>query len=169
VETRATNLGATACPYATGAHPYLRLGAECVDELTVEVPAQTWYPTDDRGIPVARRPVDGTAFDLRTPTRLGDRRLDTAFTDLTTGDDGGTAVTVRSPAGVGVQLWMDRAYRYVELFTGDTLPEPGRRRRGLGIEPMTAAPDAFRSGDGLIRLDPGETHSAAWGLRPVER
>jgi aldose 1-epimerase len=169
VETRATNLGDTACPYATGAHPYLRLGAASVDELTVDVPAETWYPTDDRGIPVDRRPVDGTAFDLRTPTRLGDRRLDTAFTDLSTDDDGGTSVTVRSPAGTGVRLWMDRAYRYVELFTGDSLPEPDRRRRGLGVEPMTAAPDAFRSGDGLVRLAPGETHSAAWGLRPLGR
>jgi aldose 1-epimerase len=34
---------------------------------------------------------------------------------------------------------------------------------------MTAAPDAFRSGDGLARLEPGETHSAAWELRPVRR
>ncbi len=30
-----------------------------------------------------------------------------------------------------------------ELFTGDSLPQAQRRRRGLGIEPMTAPPNAI--------------------------
>ena len=61
---------------------------------------------------------------------------------------------------------MDASYRYVELFTGDSLPDPDRRRRGLGVEPMTAAPNAFVTGDGLLVLEPGETHTATWELRP---
>ena len=166
VETRATNIGAGPCPYATGAHPYLTLGTELVDELTVELPAATYYPTDERGIPLDRRPVDGTEYDLRTPTRLGPRQVDNAFTDLTRDDDGGATVTVRGPDGSSVDLWMDGAYGYVEMFTGDSVPEPGRRRRGLGIEPMTAAPNAFRTGDGLVTLQPGETAEAVWELRP---
>jgi len=47
------------------------------------------------------------------------------------------------------------------------LPEEQRRRRGLGIEPMTAAPDAFNSGDGLLVLEPRQTHTATWELRPA--
>jgi aldose 1-epimerase len=31
---------------------------------------------------------------------------------------------------------------------------------------MTCAPDAFSSGDGLIRLEPGESVSASWGIQP---
>jgi aldose 1-epimerase len=34
----------------------------------------------------------------------------------------------------------------------------------LAIEPMTCAPDAFNSGDGLRVLQPGQTFSAAWGI-----
>lgn len=166
VETQATNTGPVPCPYATGAHPYLALGTELIDDLTVELPAATYFPTDGRGIPVGRSPVEGTAFDLRRPVRLGDRVLDNAFTDLQHDDDGGTTVTVRSPAGREVQVWMDSAYRYVELFTGDTVAETCRRRRGLGVEPMTAAPNAFRTGDGLLTLEPGDTHRAVWELRP---
>jgi aldose 1-epimerase len=169
VETRTTNVGAAPCPYATGAHPYLTLGTELVDDLTVELPAALYYRTDERGIPVDRCPVDGTEFDLRTPTRLGSRVVDNAFTDLKPGADGGTTVTVSAPDGRAVELWMDAGYRYVELFTGDSVPERARRRKGLGVEPMTAAPDAFRTGDGLLTLQPGETHSAAWELRPCAR
>ncbi|RBY82369.1 aldose epimerase [Geodermatophilus sp. TF02-6] len=166
VETRATNVGARPCPYATGAHPYIRLGAQQVDDLEVHLPARVWYPTDDRGIPTGRRPVDGTDRDLRTPRRIGSTELDTAFTDLVQDTTGTTTVQVSAPGGHRVDLWMDGAYRYVELFTGDSLPEPERRRRSLGVEPMTAAPNAFRTGDGLRTLEPGETTSASWGLRP---
>jgi aldose 1-epimerase len=168
VETRATNIGTTACPYATGAHPYLSLGVGRVDDLTVELPAAFYCPTDDRGIPVSRDPVDGTTYDLRDGSALGDRVLDTAFTGLTPGPDGGSTVTIRSPAGRTVQFWLDAAYRYVELFTGDSLPDVARRRRGLGVEPMTAAPNAFVTGEGLLTLAPGETHAARWELRPVD-
>jgi len=52
------------------------------------------------------------------------------------------------------------------LFTGDSLPDPGRRRRGLGIEPMTCAPNALQSGDGLRILQAGESFTSAWGITP---
>jgi len=29
---------------------------------------------------------------------------------------------------------------------------------------MTCAPNAFRSGEGLTRLDPGQAHRATWGI-----
>lgn len=166
VEARATNAGDRPAPYATGAHPYITLGTEFIDDLSVTLPAETYYPTDDRGIPTGRDPVAGTEYDLRKPTRLGERKLDNAFTDLARAADGSATVTVSGPDGRSVDLWLDDAYRYVEVFTGDSLPEPGRRRRGLGLEPMTAAPNAFRTGDGLRTLAPGETIEAAWELRP---
>jgi aldose 1-epimerase len=169
VETVATNVGDFPCPYATGAHPYLQLGVQHVDELRVCVPASTWYPTDDRGIPAERRSVAGSDRDLRELRPIGGRVLDTAFTDLDRAADGTTTVLVRTPDGSQVELWMDEQYGYVELFTGDSLPEAAHRRRSLGVEPMTAAPNAFRTGDGLITLDPGRSHRATWGLRTEGR
>jgi len=165
VETVATNVGDAPCPYATGAHPYLQLGAEHVDELQVRLPAATWYPTDDRGIPVERRSVVDTDRDLRELTRVGDLVLDTSFTDLDRSADGTSTVVVSRSDGARAELWMDEQYRYVELFTGDSLPEKSRRRRSLAVEPMTAAPNAFRTGDGLLTLEPGSSHHATWGLR----
>jgi aldose 1-epimerase len=51
------------------------------------------------------------------------------------------------------------------VFTGDALPDVARR--SVAIEPMTCAPNAFRSGDGLVRLEPGETHTGSWGIVPL--
>lgn len=59
---------------------------------------------------------------------------------------------------------MDASDPIVELYTGDTLALDRRRKR-LGAEPMTCPPNAFRRGDGLIRLEPGKTVATTWGAR----
>lgn len=61
-------------------------------------------------------------------------------------------------------LWLDESYPYLMLFTGDSLPD--ERRRGLGIEPMTCAPNALQSGEGVRILAPGESFTSAWGITP---
>jgi aldose 1-epimerase len=93
--------------------------------------------------------------------------LDTAFGDLERIDDGRAVVELRSgPDGERwTRLWMDRAYTHLMLFSGDTLADPARRRDGLAVEPMTCAPNAFRSGDGLDTLAPDETTTATWGVQ----
>ncbi|MQA14610.1 MAG: aldose epimerase [Pseudonocardiaceae bacterium] len=166
VRTTATNAGALPCPYAAGAHPYLAAGAAHIDAAQLRVPGRRYYPTDERGIPAGREPVDGTRYDLREPVELGDRAIDVAYTDLVRDPDGLARVSLTAPDGGSVALWVSEAYPYLEIFTGDTLPEPGRRRRGLGVEPMTAAPNAFQTGDGLVTLQPGQAHTAEWGIEP---
>src|SRR6266566_1765502 len=53
------------------------------------------------------------------------------------GGRGQPAVILSDPTtGKSVTVWMDEHYKYVQLFSGDTL-SPKRRRRGLAIEPMT--------------------------------
>jgi aldose 1-epimerase len=50
------------------------------------------------------------------------------------------------------------------LFTGDPLPDVDRR--SLAVEPMTCPPNAFRTGEALIRLEPGDSTTGAWGIVP---
>jgi aldose 1-epimerase len=50
------------------------------------------------------------------------------------------------------------------LFTGDPLPDINRR--ALAVEPMTCPPNAFRTGRDLIRLEPGQSLTSTWGIRP---
>lgn len=58
---------------------------------------------------------------------------------------------------------MSRDYRYVQVFSGDTLG-PDKRRRGLAVEPMTCPPNAFRTGVDLMVLRPGEDIRLEWGI-----
>jgi aldose 1-epimerase len=165
VRTGATNVGAQPCPYGAGAHPYLTLGTDSIDELILQAPGQRHLPSDDQGIPTGSAPVDGTAFDFRLPRAIGDTQLDTAYADLHREDDGRAWVRLATADGTRrASIWLGEQYRYLMLFTGDSLPVPARRRRGLGIEPMTCAPNALQSGDGLQVLEPGQSLTGAWGI-----
>lgn len=163
VTLRATNAGGADLPVGGGFHPYLTLGTATIDALSARVPAATWLPADARGIPTGeRRPVAGET-DLRAGPSLDGRTLDHCFTDLERDADGLARIVLTAPDGRAVALWMDEAWPFAMVFTGDTV-EPARRRRGLAVEPMTCAPDAFNSGDGLRVLRPGETMSGRWGI-----
>ena len=162
VRTTATNIGAAACPYGSGAHPYLTLGTETVDDVALRVPARTALRSDDRGIPVGT--ARGRWHRARLPRGSSDRP-DEARQRLhrprarrcghrprrTDGRRG-----PRRPT-----LWVDESYPYVMVFTGDI---PSVERRGLAVEPMTCPPNAFRSGAGLIQLEPGASFTSTWGI-----
>jgi len=163
VQTTATNLGTHACPYGSGAHPYLTLGTATIDGLTLLAPGRTVLRSDERGLPVGSEAVAGTEYDFRQPRRIGSIKLDHAFTDLERDDDGLARVELRdSEREAKVSLWVDQNYPYLMLFSGDPLPDV--QRRSLAVEPMTCPPNAFRTGDALIRLEPGASFTGAWGI-----
>ena len=72
---------------------------------------------------------------------------------------------LRRASHPSVTVWADGAFKWWQVFTGDTL-HGERHRRSVAIEPMTCPPDAFRSGRDVIVLHPGQTWSASWGVRP---
>jgi aldose 1-epimerase len=164
VRTTATNLGADPCPFGSGAHPYLTLGTPVIDHLVLRVPARTILRSDARGLPTGTQAVEGTPYDFQQPRRIGSTQLDTAFTDLERDQDGFARVELRDPnRGTEVSLWVDRSYPYLMVFTGNTLPSV-KRRRSLAVEPMTCPPNAFRTGDALVRLEPGSSFTGTWGI-----
>ncbi len=163
VSTTATNIGADTCPYGAGAHPYLTLGTPTVDRLVLQAPGRRVLVHDERDLPVGSEPVDGTEFDFREARPIGTTILDNAFTDLERGPDGRARVTLHDPeAGRTVTLSVDEHYGYLMLFTGDPLPDVNRR--ALAVEPMTCPPNAFRTGDSVVRLAPGDSAAGVWTI-----
>jgi aldose 1-epimerase len=163
--TTARNIGGSAAPYGCGQHPYLSPGSGLIDDAVLQLDAATRIVTDSRRqLPTGTEAVDGTPFDFRRPRLLGSQEIDYPFADLARDDDGLAWVRLRGSDDATSELWVDETYPLVELFTGDTLA-PGRRRRGLGAEPMTCPPNAFQSHHRLVRLEPGATVTTRWGAR----
>lgn len=164
VTTIATNIGAEPAPYGCGQHPYLSPGQGPIDDCILRLDANTRILTDpDRKLPIGSEGVEGTDYDFREGKALGILKLDCAFTDLHRGTDDLAWIRLTGTDDRTVQLWMDRTYPNVEIYTGETLAVD-RRRRGLGVEPMTCPPNAFQTGDGVIVLQPGAVARSTWGV-----
>lgn len=161
VTQAATNRADSPAPYASGAHPYLLAGPGTCDRWELELPAATYLTVDEeRLLPTGRAPFAGIVSDP-----LGDTVLNHAVTDLERDEHG--VATVRlldDAAGTGTEIWVDEHHRWLQVYTGDDTPSP---RVSVAVEPMTAPPDAFNSGDDLVVLEPGASFSASWGIRSL--
>ncbi len=149
------NEGRDPLPYGYGVHPYFAF--DDVDDVSVELPFASELRVDEeRLLPLEVSPVS-PGKDFRIGRKVDETVLDTAFTNPST-----PCWTARlaGPQHT-VEVWGDESVPWVQLYTR---PE----RDALAVEPMTCGPDAFNEGpthDGLIVLDPGESHVATWGVR----
>ena len=165
VTLTAVNTDDEPAPFGVGFHPYLTLG-NTVDALELTVPATTFLDPDQPPENATMIPVAGTPRDFTETRRILSQELDTAFGDLARESDGRAVARLSDPAGGrSVELWVDRSYRYLMVYTADEVIRVERRRAAVAIEPMTCPPDALRSGVDLIELAPGESWRGTWGLR----
>ena len=157
---RVRNVGDEAAPFGVGLHPYFAVGATAdgdIGDADLHLPARTLLVVDDGGLPTGeRRPFDGAVG------RIGDRVFDDPLTDLDRDDDGRARVRLGGPAGE-LELAVDAAWPWLQVYTGDTLPV-GQRRRSLAVEPMTCPPNALADGIDVLVLDPEAEWSGTWTL-----
>lgn len=161
-EHEARNVGEHPAPFGLGVHPYVDLHGSALDPVRLRLPVQRYLVTDERGIPVRSRPVEGTEMDFRTGRALGATRLDTPFAGVQRNGDGRGEVVLGVPGRPAVVLWADAAFDYLQVFTPQDVAGGGP---AIAVEPMTCAPDAFNSGDGLLVLEPGQTWRGSWGVK----
>lgn len=166
VTVRVTNVGDEAAPFGYGAHPYVAIGDTPVEDVEVAIPGASFVEVDDRLIPTATHPVDGSPYDFRERKAIGARRLDTAYTGLEV-VDGRWTVTVAVPGEAEVDVWGEaEALPWVQVFSGKAEADQAGEH-GIAVEPMSCPPDAFNSGDSLVELAPGRTWTATWGISPT--
>ncbi len=160
---RATNLAPRPAPFGLGAHPYLAVPGR-VDDIVLTVPARTRLLFDARKLPIGAARMAGGDHDFSSPHAIGSLQLDDAFGEV---PDGGSRVRLSTvDGGSVVSVWADGAFRWWQVFPGDALPAP-RKRRSIAVEPMTCPPDAFGSGRDVVTIEPGGTWHGSWGIAPA--
>lgn len=158
IELRATNFGTAAAPYGCGSHPYLTVGSADISTCELRFRAGKVLLTDAKLQPTELLDTPDTDFDFSEGRVLASRSLDHAFTAL---PEGTWDVTLRNPAlelSVVLESTATQA-PWMQLYSGEL-----RGRRGLAVEPMTCPPDAFNSGQDLVVLEPGQSHSLAYRI-----
>ena len=162
VRASATNLGERTAPYGVGFHPWLSPGPAALDECTMRLDAATRVTVDERLLPIGTEPASGR-YDLRTPQPVRDLDLDDAYLDVVRDSDQLSWAMLAAPDGRTAAVWMDESMDAWQVCTGDHISAVDYRRTGLAAEPMSCIADAFRTGERLVRLAPGQSHEVTWG------
>ena len=155
------NNSTTDAPYGTGFHPWLSPGDADLDECTLRIDATEHVTINERLLPTGVEPAAGE-WDFTEHRSLAGVALDDAFVSITRNALGLSWIELSAPDGRTAAVWTDESMDTWQVCTGDGLV--GAHRTGVAAEPMTCIADAFRTGDRLIRLTPGEEHSVRWGL-----
>lgn len=159
------NVGDKTAPVAAGFHPYFTVGSALIDADTLHVPFGSTLEYQDL-LPTGRvLPVEGTPLDFRQPHAIGDVKFNTCYLHPQRDPDGLIRIRLSNPAAQkSLAVWLDAAFDYVVLYSGDPLSE-SHRRRALAIEPMTCGSDALNHPEwGLVALEPAQTLTGAWGV-----
>jgi aldose 1-epimerase len=161
-----TNLGDRPAPYAVGTHPFIRVGAHAVDELTIAARTVEHVMVDERLNPVGLEPAEGE-WDLIAGRRIGALALDDAFR-VQPDDDGVTRTVLTAADGTETEVWQDGDWEWLQLFITRVFPTAAGPVTAIAVEPMTAPADALNSGVGLRWIEPGASWSGSWGIcRPA--
>lgn len=158
------NVSSRTAPFGMGAHPYVCVGEHPVEGLELRIQANRALDLDSSHIPRGEFLVEGSAWDLRAGSRVSDAVPHATYTGLAHAD-GHVVHRLRSGTGTAVELWADRDFRWVQVYVDHAFVSDRGARTAIAIEPMTAPPNALRSGDGLLWLQPGERWDAEWGIR----
>ncbi len=163
------NLGDKVLPFGVGAHPYLRPGKLNLVDCDLKLGATTMLMLDPtRMVPNGEIGYlkNMPDYDFRRGNLLCNVELDHAFGGCKPRGGGLIRHSVNMPQGGGVELWADRNFRWVQVYTPYDFPNGGNGY-AIAIEPMTCPPDALNSGTDLIHLDPGKSWTGRWGIMPL--
>lgn len=165
-------------------HAYWNLAGEGADAGAMEhrltIPADHYLPTDKGAIPTGEyRPVDGTPFDFRRPTRIGARVRDAGDEQIRIGHgyDHNWVIDREVAAGPRLLARLEEPVsgRVLEIlsnqpglqfysgnFLDGTIAGKSSRLYRMGdavaLEPQQFPDTPNRPEFGSVRLDPGETY-----------
>jgi len=162
----ATNESGRPAPFGVGFHPYFA-APRGAGAAAVALPAARHLLLDERGLPTGSEAVASSANGalLSGEEALGEAHFDDCYAALPAGADGRWSVVFTPVAGAPRRLALrgDGAFSHVMLYSADQL-SGNERRSAVAIEPMTCPPDAFRSGEGVVALQPAEEFRASFAI-----
>jgi galactose mutarotase-like enzyme len=147
LETTLRPTGNDPVPVSFGYHPYLCIPGVPRGEWEVTLGARERLVTDGRKIPTGeRRPLARHAFTLH------DEDWDEGLAGLAS-----PPVFTASAGGLSLAVTFEEGYPYAQVYApvGQDL---------ICFEPMTAPTSALVSGRGLVLVEPGQEHRAAFSI-----
>lgn len=144
IVTEITNKDKGLIPIQDGWHPYFTLGRK-IDELQLEFQSKEMVVFDEALLPTGELQPYQEFGSLK---KIGNTELDNCFT-LNFAECQPLCVLRDTEKKIQIEIRPDKNYPYLQIYTPP-------HRDSIAIENLSAAPDAFNNGMGLITLQPGE-------------
>lgn len=151
IVTTVTNVDKTTIPMADGWHPYFRLGGR-IDDWQLQFYSAAMVDFDQRLVPTGHLSPYNSFERAR---RIGDTFLDNCFA-LKPAIVSAACELYDPAGGLRVSFYPDASYPYLQIYTPPS-------RESIAVENLSAAPDCFNNGLGLLLLQPG--HSQIFTVR----
>ena len=154
IKLQVSNTGGKALPFGMGWHPYFSL-SDKVEDASLLLTECDMVGVGQNMIPTGKL-YEFSSFASHRP--IGAEVLDNCF--RLRQQDGNFALELQGTRG-RLRYWQEAGagkFGYIQLFTPP-------HRQSLAIEPMSCNIDAFNNGEGLIRLEPGESAAASFGFQ----
>jgi len=166
ISVTAHNSGGALAPYGVSIHPYLIGNPDSkVNEWNLTLHCDQVLEVDKfRLLPIALKACEDLNFDFRNGAMIGERFIDHAFK---VNENKPRSISITDHKQSGVLMTFDETSGWIQIHTADR--DGGESARTcLAVEPMTCPPDAFRSGENIIWLQPGEKTTSSWGIQKLE-
>lgn len=124
-------------PYAFGWHTYLSAGGAPTDECRLTLNVREDLELD----PTRKLPTGKSSVARFADATVADLQLDHCFSC-----PDGVAATLVDAHGTGVRLECSADLQWAQVFTPNDFPGRGR---AIAVEPMSAPPNSFATGDGV--------------------
>ncbi len=142
INTEITNRDTVLIPMQDGWHPYFKLG-ENIDQLKLEFQSTEKHLFDECMIPTGERITDQEYGSLK---EIGTKIFDDCFT-VNFAECQPMAVLRDDSQKIQIEFYPEKTYPYLQIYTP---PD----RKSIAIENLSALPNAFNNGIGLITLLP---------------
>jgi len=147
ISTELTNTGKASIPVSDGWHPYFSFGGK-IDDLHLEFQSKYMLEFDDALLPTGNLiPYD----QFNSLKKIEDQFFDNCFV-LNFDTDQPLCVIRDEVKKLQLEIRPERSYPYLQIYTPP-------HRNSIAIENLSAAPDAFNNGIGLIELAPADSVS----------
>lgn len=142
LSTEVINRGKGSIPMQDGWHPYFTLGGK-IDDLQLEFKSKEKIIFDDGLMPTGEK-ISYHEFD--SLQKIGDTFFDNCF--LLNFAECQPMCILRNPnQKIQLEIHPDKSYSYLQIYTPP-------HRNSIAIENLSAVPDAFNNGIGLLTLAP---------------
>ncbi len=132
-------------PVADGWHPYFTFGGS-INELQLEFQSKNKIEFDEELIPNGKEQPYEQFGSLK---EIGTTELDNCFT-LNFAECQPLCVLRSKKENLQLEIFPDKSYPYLQIYTPP-------HRNCIAMENLSALPDAFNNGKGLVVLQPGQS------------